>query len=148
MPVSYQPESEDTLNARLKLTSNDPSEPISVIELTGSSFDPTGVEDGYNYNYLPEKYKLHQNYPNPFNPDTVIRYQIIDGGSPVHTSLKVYNVLGQEIYTLVDTVQGTGVYAVTWNAKDTRGTSLPSGMYLYRLQAGDFTQSKRMVYVR
>ncbi|MBI4548077.1 MAG: T9SS type A sorting domain-containing protein [Ignavibacteriae bacterium] len=97
---------------------------------------------------LPKSFALHQNYPNPFNPVTVIRYQL-----PVNSwvTLKVYNVLGQEIKTLVDEIQYAGFRSVEWNA-----SSVPSGVYFYRLTAGDastgsaqsFTQVKNMLLLR
>jgi hypothetical protein len=85
-------------------------------------------------------YELEQNFPNPFNPSTTIRY-----GLPgrVHMTLTVFNTLGQQITTLIQGVQGPGFHEVSFD-----GSNLPSGVYFYRLQAGDFTQTKRFVLVR
>ncbi len=93
------------------------------------------VEDG-----IPATYELHQNYPNPFNPSTKI--QFIVPGSQL-TVLKVYNVLGQEVATLVNEVVKPGSYEVTWNA-----TSYPSGVYFYRMQARGYVQTKRLVLIK
>jgi len=89
---------------------------------------------------IPVAFALDQNYPNPFNPSSVIRYQI-----PVvsKVSLKVYNVLGQVIATLVNEAQHAGYKSVEFDAR-----SLPSGLYIYRLQAGNFTSSRKMLLLR
>ncbi len=89
---------------------------------------------------VPRTFLLEQNYPNPFNPTTVIGYQL-----PVasEVSLKVYDVLGREVMTLVNGKQEAGVYNFTLNA-----TGLASGIYFYRLQAGNFVQTKKMMLVK
>ncbi|UCE18220.1 MAG: DUF362 domain-containing protein [Gemmatimonadota bacterium] len=95
--------------------------------------------------YAPQKYRLAQNYPNPFNPSTDIRYQIPDGRDPVRTTLKIYNILGQEVKVLVDEVQEPGHHAVTWDASD-----VSSGVYFYRLSVNDgqWSETKRMVLMK
>jgi hypothetical protein len=92
---------------------------------------------------IPGQFSLAQNYPNPFNPTTDIRYEIADSRYPIHTTLKVYNVLGQEVAILVDGVQAPGYYSVTWDAAE-----MPSGVYFYRLQANVYTATKRMVLMK
>jgi len=94
-------------------------------------------------NSIPEKYNLFQNYPNPFNPVTSIRYQIPKSNM---VSLKVYDILGREIETLVNEVQMAGIYEVQFPGNS--NTSLASGIYFYRLTAGDFTSVKRMVLIK
>jgi hypothetical protein len=89
---------------------------------------------------LPVEYGLAQNYPNPFNPATSIAYSV---AGYVHTTLKVYNVLGQELVTLVHEVQEPGQYSVTWDASD-----VASGVYFYRLDAGDYSATRRMVLMK
>jgi hypothetical protein len=88
----------------------------------------------------PSEFALLQNYPNPFNPTTTIRYTL-----PVRSqvTLRIYNALGQEIATLVDQVQDAGAKAVRFDA-----SGLASGLYLYRLQAGSFVQTRSMVLMR
>ena len=87
-----------------------------------------------------ETYELAQNYPNPFNPETVIYYQIPESGE---VSLKVYDMLGRELRTLVNQTQNQGRYEVKFNARD-----LASGVYIYRLQVNDFVTSKKMMLVK
>jgi hypothetical protein len=89
---------------------------------------------------VPAEYSLAQNYPNPFNPVTSIRYTV---AGDVRTELTVYNVLGQEVVTLVDGVKAPGAYTVEWDASD-----LASGVYFYRLTAGDYTATRRMVLMK
>ena len=89
---------------------------------------------------VPEKFKLSQNYPNPFNPSTKIKYQIATS-NPV--SLKIYDVLGNEVATLVNEIQSTGNYEVTFDA-----SSLSSGTYFYRLSTGSLTEVKKMILIK
>lgn len=126
---------------------SDPQAAQQIIERTlawfkeGTSIEPVSE-------LIPNQYQLFQNYPNPFNADTDIRYQIPDDRSPVHTTLNVYNILGQEVRTLVDEIQEPGHYIVPWNGKDRSGSEVSSGIYFYRIQAGDFTAIKRMVLIK
>ena len=98
---------------------------------------------------LPSEYKLYQNYPNPFNPATIIRYSIPNDGFRTgafgndKTVLKVYDILGKEVVMLVNEEQKPGVYEVMFDA-----SNLPSGIYFYRLAAGDFAETKRMILVK
>jgi hypothetical protein len=85
-------------------------------------------------------FRLDQNYPNPFNPSTVIGYQV---GTTDHVTLRVYDVLGQEMTTLVDDVRSPGTYRVTLDAG-----RFSSGVYYYRLQAGGFVSTRRLIVVR
>jgi len=90
--------------------------------------------------YLPAQFSLDQNYPNPFNPTTSIQYAV---GSLQFVTLKVYDLLGNEVATLVNEEKSSGVYDVNFDA-----AGLSSGMYLYKLQAGSFTETKKMVLLR
>ncbi len=96
----------------------------------------TGVEDEIVVN----NFKLEQNYPNPFNPSTNIKYTLSEQ-SPV--SLKVYDVLGNEVATLVNTTQDVGAYDINFDA-----ANLASGLYIYTLQAGNFTSTKKMMLLK
>jgi hypothetical protein len=89
---------------------------------------------------MPREFALYQNYPNPFNPTTTISYQLPTNS---HVTLKVFDVLGREVATLVDEVQEAGYKHVEF-----RADGLASGVYLYRLQAGGFNETKKMLVVR
>ena len=89
---------------------------------------------------IPEEFLLFQNYPNPFNPSTIIRFQIKDSRL---VNLKVYDILGKEIETLVNEKLQPGTYEVTFNA-----SHYPSGVYFYRLQVGDYNESKKMLLIK
>jgi len=86
---------------------------------------------------VPEILALHENYPNPFNPATKIRFDLPEAA---HVRLVLYDVMGREVARLVDGQMEAGYRSVTWNAAD-----VPSGVYLYRLTAGQFTATKRMI---
>ena len=89
---------------------------------------------------IPSIYYLSSNYPNPFNPATKIRYSILQSSNVV---IKVFDILGNEIETLVNEEKPVGTYELMWNA-----VNLPSGVYFYRLQAGNFIQTKKMVLMK
>ncbi len=99
----------------------------------------TGIRDDYT-SAAPDMFKLSQNYPNPFNPSTVIEYDLAQAS---YVTLKVYNILGQEVASLVNQQQPAGKYTEQFG-----GNNLATGIYFYRLQAGNFTQVKKMVLVK
>jgi flagellar hook assembly protein FlgD len=88
-------------------------------------------------NLIPKEFDLKQNYPNPFNPSTTIEYTIPENS---RVTLKIYDILGKEVATLVNKEQNTGTYIVVWNAQ-----SVSSGIYFYRINAGNYTDTKRMI---
>ena len=93
------------------------------------------------------KTELSTNFPNPFNPSTTIKFDIA-GDQPINTVLSVYNVRGQLVRSLVDGMKSTGTYQIQWDGKDDAGRTLPSGVYFYRLQAGEFNQTRKMVMMK
>ena len=99
---------------------------------------------------LPERFELAQNYPNPFNPSTSIRYSVVSDQSPPHVTLKIFNILGQEVKLLVDEVRKPGYYTVTWDGTDRSARSVSSGVYYYRLSVGggQWSEIKRMVLLK
>ena len=97
----------------------------------------TGVDD---IKQAPLSYDLSQNYPNPFNPSTTIKYSV---PRTAFVSLKVYDVLGREVAALVNEEKSAGNYEVKWNAEN-----FASGIYLYKIQTGSFTQTKKMIYLK
>jgi hypothetical protein len=100
--------------------------------------DPVGFNN--NNIEIPAKYRLNQNYPNPFNPVTVIRY-----GIPVNSfvTLKIYDAIGREVETLVKGKFNAGFHQAEWNA-----SNYPSGVYYYRLVAGEYSETKKMALVK
>jgi len=105
--------------------------------LGGVVLIPTHVENNLGVIF---NYSLQQNYPNPFNPTTKIRYQI---KNHEYVVLKIYNTLGQVITTLVNEEKNAGAYEVTFNAN-----KLSSGVYFYRMKAGDFIETKKLLLLK
>jgi streptogramin lyase len=99
----------------------------------------TDIKDE-QFDFIPQQYSLYQNYPNPFNPLTKISYAILQRS---YVTLKVYDMLGKEVATLVKEEKPAGKYKVDWDA-----TSLTSGVYFYRLQTRDFVETKKMVLMK
>jgi N-acetylneuraminic acid mutarotase len=110
---------------------------VSKVEEYDPASDLTGVEESFGSTVIPLGYTLSQNYPNPFNSSTIICFS-----SPKSSfvTLKMYDLLGQEIETLVSGQRSEGDHRVKWTAKE-----LPSGIYFYRLQAGEFGQTKKLI---
>jgi hypothetical protein len=94
---------------------------------------------------LPSVVTLAQNYPNPFNPTTEISYALPDARE---VKLSIFNVLGQEIRNLAQGTQEAGYHKVIWDGKNAYGQSVPSGAYFYKLEAGDFAQSMKMILLK
>jgi hypothetical protein len=97
----------------------------------------TGVNENQNH---PLEYKLYSNYPNPFNPSTTIRYSIPEAS---FTSIKIYDVIGNEVSSLVNENKPAGFYEVKFNA-----SNLSSGIYFYTIQAGSFKETKKMILLK
>jgi hypothetical protein len=124
-------------------------------------FNTTNPVYANNEELLPEGFALYQNYPNPFNPSTTIRYSIpsvIASGAKQSqlVTLKVYDVLGNEVITLVNEEKSAGEYEVTFNSHSGEVRNLTSGIYFYQLKAGDpstgsgksFIQTKKMIILK
>lgn len=90
------------------------------------------------------KYTITNAYPNPFNPSTKIKYSIPSEGVVI---IKVYDILGNEVKTLVNEKKPVGTYEITWYAESATG-ELPSGIYFYRIQAGNFSDTKKLILIR
>ena len=97
----------------------------------------TGIEDDFS---IPIEFNLYQNYPNPFNPLTKIGYSVPQSSK---VAIKVFDVLGNEIETLVNEEKSTGTYELTWNAEQ-----LPTGVYFYQLKAGTYVETKKMILLK
>ena len=110
----------------------------------------TGVEEGSQISVLPKSFELGQNYPNPFNPTTTIKYSLrnISGQAIPNTTLKIYNILGQEIRKLVDRRELPGEYTIEWDGADSFGNRVASGIYFYRLTRGQDQETRKMVLLK
>ncbi len=120
----------------------------------------TGISSSYSYsgqfntggatsveaeNEIPSTFALEQNYPNPFNPTTAISYSIVKSS---FVSLKVYDMLGREVKTLVNQEMTAGKYNLNWNGNDNFGNTVSSGTYIYRITADNFVSSKKMILIK
>ena len=94
---------------------------------------------------LPGSYQLHTNYPNPFNPVTTISFDLPEASQ---VSLEVFDMMGRRIATLINGTLGAGTHAANWDASTTTGASVASGMYLYRIKAGSFVATRRMILMK
>lgn len=130
-------------NAEIIFYTNDPFQPVITwpVEMTVS---PAVALPGGG-DPLPGKFILHQNYPNPFNPFTNIGFRISDRG---FVSLEVFDVIGRKITTLVKGELLPGEHEFRWDGRDEAGRQVGSGVYIYRLRAGDFVQSLKMLLLR
>ncbi len=104
-----------------------------------------GVGVNGNSNVLPTKFALNQNYPNPFNPTTTISYAL---PKQEHVKLYIYNMLGQKVTELVNKSQVAGNYSVVWDARDINGLAVSSGVYFFRIEAGTFTRTNKMILLK
>ncbi|MCR4416834.1 MAG: T9SS type A sorting domain-containing protein [Ignavibacteria bacterium] len=117
-------------------SARDQSSDIFLLKITEQS---SGLKQELN----PSRFELYQNYPNPFNSVTVIKYEIPETNVPIKVSLKVYNILGEEVASLVNKIQTTGHYEVTFNS-----LQLTSGIYFYKLHTDNFVLTKKMVLIK
>jgi hypothetical protein len=117
-----------------------PDSQIHTDELIAYKASAVTNVSGNAVNQTPQSFSLSQNYPNPFNPSTQISYQVPSNSS---VSLKVFDVLGREVATLVNEVKPAGTYTATFNAN-----SFPSGVYFYQLNAGSFSETKKLMLLK
>jgi hypothetical protein len=109
----------------------------SAIAFIGAPANPTSVTD---QDIVPSEFLLEQNYPNPFNPSTTIAFSI---PQTAHVTLDVFNTAGEKVALLVSQEMNAGSYRFMWNA-----SGLASGVYFYRLQAGEFTEARKLLLVK
>lgn len=113
---------------------------IDLGEPVGTGDDHPEDQDG-----IPRAYALNQNYPNPFNPETTIEYALTE---PTPVQLSIYNILGQRVRILVNEEQNAGYYRIHWNGKDESGRAVASGVYLYKLEAGEISKTRKMLLIK
>ncbi|UCE18768.1 MAG: T9SS type A sorting domain-containing protein [Gemmatimonadota bacterium] len=97
---------------------------------------------------IPSHFALYQNFPNPFNPTTSIQYTVVSDEAPPHVTLRIFNLLGQEVRILVNEVKEPGYYTVTWDGKGENGIDVPSGIYFYRLKTETFAAIRKMILMK
>jgi len=145
--------------ATKKIDSLAPSDEDAIVELSQKfhvlsdftafphvgDFVITSVSQKHEEIIIPEAFSLLQNYPNPFNPETTIAFRV---GITNPVILNVYNMLGQLVRVLVDEKKQPGEYAIIWNGRNDHRRLMPTGLYIYRLQVGDFQISKKMLMVK
>jgi uncharacterized repeat protein (TIGR01451 family) len=138
-----------TYNSRFLIISNDQTTGMIVFPISLRVNPSVGVEE--NDKTIPTAFALRQNYPNPFNPETNIKYDLSDQAT---VTLKIYNILGQEVATLANGLQQAGFYSTEWNGKNQLGSKVAGGVYFYRLEANPadggapFTSLKKMLMLK
>ncbi|MBN1292449.1 MAG: T9SS type A sorting domain-containing protein [Candidatus Latescibacteria bacterium] len=116
--------------------------PLTVTDALGNTWNCTVTVQAESK--APVSWALHNNYPNPFNPTTTINYFLMENQ---HTKLTVFNAVGQTVRTLVNQPQTAGNHTVQWDGRNDFGHAVSSGVYFYRLEAGNFVKTKRMMLV-
>ena len=121
-----------------------PSLRKAIITVTYTNITPSvlSIKDKES---VPADYKLYQNYPNPFNPSTHVRFSVPDDE---YVTIKIYDIIGNEVTTLYSAPARPGTYDLNWNGRNADGEMVSSGTYLYRIIAGEFVQSKKMILLK
>lgn len=141
--VTFAPTAFITYNSKLLIESNAANLPSAEIVLTGTGANPVGISDPEN---AVTKFALYDNFPNPFNPQTTLRYEIPQSS---HVDLKIFNIQGRLVRTLVNEDKPAGSYQTKWDGKSDEGILQASGVYFYRLEAGDgFVETRQMVLLK
>ncbi|OYD17020.1 hypothetical protein CH333_02120 [candidate division WOR-3 bacterium JGI_Cruoil_03_44_89] len=139
--VTFSPVSTDSIEDTLIIFSNDPDSPEWIVNLRGN-YKLVGIEEEERVENQEMEIEC---YPNPFNSVTVIRYSC---SCPSRALIKIYDVSGRLVRTLVDEEQKTGDYWITWDGSDNSGERLPKGIYFCRLKASGFISTKKVILVR
>jgi hypothetical protein len=130
--------------ASVSVTPTDTNQPnVGTINISSSSWNgpttTTSVQE-IGAGYLPSRFDLEQNYPNPFNPSTTIQFSVPENS---FVTLKVYNLLGEELSTIVSERLERGTYSAQWD-----GSKFPSGVYVYRLRSGTILETRKLILMR
>ena len=152
-------------NVSISFTYTAPSSSLTdTLWATAIATNSDGLTSGDDWNWAPSKritvraplginnnhsvvkdFKLEQNYPNPFNPSTKIRFSL---PKSEFVSIEIFDITGNEIYTLVNSSVSAGSYSVEWNSVNNSGENVSSGVYFYVIKAGTYTETRRMILVR
>ncbi|MCK9556885.1 MAG: C25 family cysteine peptidase [Candidatus Cloacimonetes bacterium] len=140
LSIAFRPIEKGDYDAELQIDSDDPDNPSVIVTLSGSSStsDPNDMVN-------PVITELRGNYPNPFNPNTSISFSLKDRE---YVSIEIYNVLGQRVKTLVASVMNPGSHTVAWNGKDNNNRNVSSGVYFYKMKAGKYSHTKKMILMK
>jgi hypothetical protein len=138
--ITFIWKSDRTAGAQLELTT------VNMADVMGTIFEGSGNTLSLNAEgTIPTRFALYQNYPNPFNPTTQIRFDL---KADVDVRLVIFNVLGQEVQTLIAATMPAGAHHITWDGMDNSGQLVGSGLYIYRITAGTFVDQKKMLLTR
>jgi len=122
---------------------------LGAVDLAGNMSDYSSVVSitllSIDGGLIPEDFALHQNYPNPFNPVTTLRYDLPENSL---VDITIFDMLGRQVKTLVDQTQDAGFKSVVWNATDDYGKPVSAGIYLYKIQSGEYISTKKMVLLK
>jgi DNA-binding beta-propeller fold protein YncE len=140
MPMRIYGIEEGSDTAFVVIQTNDPAAPVINVEVHKTMV--TGLED---LTQMPTSFDMAQNYPNPFNPTTTIKYQLPKVSD---VKLVIYNILGQQVRTLLNGQIEAGYHSVVWDGRNETGQSVASGIYIYRFEAGDFQKTMKLLILR
>ena len=135
----------------IKITAEGYDTLVTIMEVSGDSvhyfyMSERGNALGVNPDItIPNQFALYQNHPNPFNPVTTLRYDLPENAL---VNIAIYDMMGRQVSTLVSSQQNAGFKLVQWNATNDKGSPVSAGLYLYTIQAGDFRQTKKMVFLK
>jgi len=118
---------------------------VEILSILAADKSSQPVPFKFNNIILPREFSLDQNYPNPFNPTTTIKFALPKSSS---VNLEIYNILGRKVTTLINDQLDAGFHTVKWNSTDSEGREVATGVYFYRLKAGDFVKSKKMLLLK
>jgi len=134
------------LNLSNGIWANEALNEVYYLSENGNMSKSVSSGDGINLvNLIPENFTLYQNYPNPFNSTTTIAFDLPED---VKVRLEIFDVSGRPICTLIDEPREAGSHRVFWNGRDEAGDTVASGLYIYRLQAGEFIQSRKLLFIK
>ena len=140
--VRFKPDLVNIYEDTLSIFSNDPGDTIVYVYLSGNGIQ-TGIQE--DFTKIPGAFFISQNYPNPFIDATGIKFGL---SKDADVKITVYNLIGQEVMILVNERKKGGYYQITWDGKDRLGNKLATGVYFYRLEAGDYKSTKKFVILR
>ncbi|PKK83729.1 MAG: hypothetical protein CVT49_06835 [candidate division Zixibacteria bacterium HGW-Zixibacteria-1] len=141
--ISFTPYREGEYNEYLYVVDSVTNKVIHTVSLCGKTHLYTSVAE--NNVTLPDRFLLLQNYPNPFNPATTIEYSL---PARAHVNLSIFNILGRKVITLVDEARGAGTHRVIWDGANYAGNNVASGIYFYRMEAGEYIETRKMLLIK